>query len=246
MSTIALNCDDCIFAGNMESSGKDQLSKGLIVLMAVCTGLIVANIYYCQPLIVLISKGFGIPESKAGQVAFFTQAGYALGLLFFVPLGDKVERKSQIVWMTASAVVCLSFAALSPNLLCLEIASLLIGASSVIPQLILPLAAYLASPARTGKVIGTIMSGLLVGILLSRTLSCRSQLYPAADHAEGFSQERTCFFRVLCLADAEPGHAGAGAACSKGGGFDQCVGVCYFRHVLDHDGAAPGGASFSF
>jgi predicted MFS family arabinose efflux permease len=154
-----------------ESSGNDQLSKGLIVLMAVCTGLIVANIYYCQPLIVLISKGFGVPESMAGRVAFFTQAGYALGLLFFVPLGDKVERKSQIVWMTASAVVCLSFAALSPNLLCLEIASLLIGASSVIPQLILPLAAYLASPARTGKVIGTIMSGLLIGILLSRTLS---------------------------------------------------------------------------
>jgi len=156
----------------MESSiEKDQLSKGLIVLMAVCTGLVVANIYYCQPLIVLISKGFGVPESRAGRVAFFTQAGYALGLLFFVPLGDKVERKSQIVWMTACAVVCLSFAALSPNLWCLEMASLLIGATSVVPQLILPLAAYLASPARTGKVIGTIMSGLLIGILLSRTLS---------------------------------------------------------------------------
>ena len=139
--------------------------------MAICTGLIVANIYYCQPLIVLISKGFGVAESKAGKVAFFTQAGYALGLLFFVPLGDKVERKGQILWMTGCAVVSLVFAALSPNLLSLEIASLLIGATSVIPQLILPLAAYLASPARTGKVIGTIMSGLLIGILLSRTLS---------------------------------------------------------------------------
>ena len=139
--------------------------------MAVCTGLIVANIYYCQPLIVLIGKDFGIPESKAGRVAFFTQAGYALGLLFFVPLGDKVERKRQIVWMAACAVVCLAFAALSPNIWCLEAASLMIGATCVIPQLILPLAAYLASPARTGKVIGTIMSGLLIGILLSRTLS---------------------------------------------------------------------------
>ena len=155
----------------MESLDRDRLPKGLIVMMAVCTGLIVANIYYCQPLIVLISKGFGVPESKAGQVAFFTQDGYALGLLFFVPLGDKVERKGQIVWMTASTVVCLIFAALSPNLWCLEIASLLIGATSVIPQLILPLAAHLASPARTGKVIGSIMSGLLIGILLSRTLS---------------------------------------------------------------------------
>lgn len=155
----------------MNNAEPDLLKKGHIVLMAVCTGLIVANIYYCQPLIVLISKDFGIPESKGGSIAFFTQAGYALGLLFFVPLGDKVERKGQIVWMTACAVGALILAALSPNLLSLQLASLLIGATSVIPQLILPLAAHLASPARTGKVIGAIMSGLLIGILLSRTLS---------------------------------------------------------------------------
>jgi len=149
----------------------DRLSKGLITLMAVCTGLIVANIYYCQPLIVLISKSFGVADSEAGKVAFFTQAGYALGLLFFVPLGDKLERKGQILWMTGFAVLSLAFAAMAPNLWSLEIASLLIGATSVIPQLILPMAAHLASPARTGKVIGSIMSGLLIGILLSRTLS---------------------------------------------------------------------------
>ncbi len=118
--------------------------------MAICTGLIVANIYYNQPLLVLISKSFGIPESKGGRIAFLTQAGYALGLLFFVPLGDKVERRGQIVWMAAFAVGALILAACSPNLLCLEIASVLIGATSVIPQLILPLAAHLASPARTG------------------------------------------------------------------------------------------------
>ncbi|MBN8853322.1 MAG: MFS transporter [Sphingobacteriales bacterium] len=139
--------------------------------MAVCTGLIVANIYYCQPLIVLISKSFGVAESEAGKVAFFTQAGYALGLLFFVPLGDKLERKGQILWMTGCAVLSLAFAAVAPSLWSLEIACLLIGATSVIPQLILPMAAHLASPARTGKVIGSIMSGLLIGILLSRTLS---------------------------------------------------------------------------
>ena len=139
--------------------------------MAVCTGLIVANIYYCQPLLVLISQTFHIPDSQAGLIAFFTQVGYAGGLLFFVPLGDKVERRSQIVWMAGFAVASLVFAALSPNLPCLEIASVFIGASSVIPQLILPMAAHLAGPSRTGKVIGTIMSGLLIGILLSRTLS---------------------------------------------------------------------------
>ena len=150
---------------------KDFLSRGHIVIMAICTGLIVANIYYNQPLLVLISKSFGIPESRGGRIAFLTQAGYALGLLFFVPLGDKVERRGQIVWMAAFAVGALILAACSPNLLCLEIASVLIGATSVIPQLILPLAAHLADPSRTGKVIGSIMSGLLIGILLSRTLS---------------------------------------------------------------------------
>ena len=149
----------------------DYLSRGHILIMAICTGLIVANIYYCQPLLVLISKSFGIPGSVGGRIAFLTQAGYALGLLFFVPLGDKVERRSQIVWMAAFAVGALVLAACSPSLLCLEIASVLIGATSVIPQLILPLAAHLADPSRTGKVIGSIMSGLLIGILLSRTLS---------------------------------------------------------------------------
>jgi predicted MFS family arabinose efflux permease len=156
---------------NMEQKGTDLLKKSHIIIMAICTGLIVANIYYCQPLLVLISKSFNIPESKGGRITFLTQAGYALGLLFFVPLGDKVERRKQIVWMAAFAVAALILAALSPNLLCLEIACVLIGITSVIPQLILPLAAQLASPSRTGKVIGSIMSGLLIGILLSRTLS---------------------------------------------------------------------------
>ena len=155
----------------MESTATEYLKKGHIVIMAICTGLIVANIYYCQPLIVLISKSFGIPETQGGRIPFLTQLGYAIGLLFFVPLGDKVERRGQILWMAAFAVASLLFAAFSPNLLSLEIASVCIGATSVIPQLILPLAAHLSPPSKTGKVIGTIMSGLLIGILLSRTLS---------------------------------------------------------------------------
>ena len=153
------------------NSQPDLLSRGHIVLMAICTGLIVANIYYCQPLIVLISKEFHVSGSSAGSITFYTQMGYALGLLFFVPLGDKLERKGQILWMSAFAVISLTVAALSPSLLVLKIASVLIGASCVVPQLILPLAASLAAPSRTGKVIGGIMSGLLIGILLSRTLS---------------------------------------------------------------------------
>ncbi len=150
---------------------QDELKRWHIMLMAACTGLIVANIYYCQPLVVLISQTFHVTSSEAGIITFLTQLGYALGLLFFVPLGDKVERKKQIMVTTGLAVLALLAAAKAPTLLALEIASLFIGFTSIIPQLILPLAAHLAAPERRGKVIGTIMSGLLVGILLSRTLS---------------------------------------------------------------------------
>lgn len=147
------------------------LSRWNIMIMALCTGLIVANIYYSQPLLVLMSEEFKVTESNAGQVTFFTQVGYALGLLFCVPLGDKLERKRQIVVMTLAAVVALVAAAMSVNITMLKITGLMIGFTSVVPQLILPLAANLSDPAGRGKVIGTIMSGLLVGILLSRTLS---------------------------------------------------------------------------
>ncbi|MCV9933382.1 MFS transporter [Flavobacterium sp. LS1R47] len=139
--------------------------------MAVCTGLIVANLYYCQPLIVLIANEFKIPEADAGTITYLTQAGYAIGLFFMVPLGDKIERKKQILITTLATVVALVIAATAQSFLVLEIASLLIGITSIVPQLILPLAASLSDPSERGKVVGTIMSGLLVGILLSRTLS---------------------------------------------------------------------------
>ncbi|PSL46614.1 putative MFS family arabinose efflux permease [Chitinophaga niastensis] len=147
------------------------LSRWNIMVMALCTGLIVANIYYSQPLLALMGKEFGVSDASAGQVTFFTQVGYALGLLFCVPLGDKLERKGQIVVMTLTAVLALIAAAMSVNITMLKITGLLIGFTSVVPQLILPLAANLSDPASRGRVIGTIMSGLLVGILLSRTLS---------------------------------------------------------------------------
>lgn len=155
----------------MSDKQETELSSRHIILMAACTGLIVANIYYCQPLVVLISKEFGVSEARAGVITFLTQLGYALGLLFLVPLGDKLERRKQILFTSLGAVLSLIAAAKAPSLLLLEIASLAIGFTSVVPQLILPLAAHLAAPEKRGKVVGSIMSGLLVGILLSRTLS---------------------------------------------------------------------------
>ncbi|MGV8879871.1 MAG: MFS transporter [Sphingobacteriaceae bacterium] len=139
--------------------------------MAFITGLIVANIYYCQPLVLMIAKEFGKAENVAARITYYTQGGYALGLLFLVPLGDRLERKKQILMTTALAVFSLLMAAMAPSFLVLSLASVLIGFASVVPQLILPLAANLARAEERGKVIGTIMSGLLIGILLSRTLS---------------------------------------------------------------------------
>lgn len=150
---------------------QDVMRRGQVVLMALCTGLIVANIYYPQPLVVLISREFGVAESRAGTITFYTQLGYALGLLFLVPLGDMLEKRKQIVATTAAAVVFLAMAALATSLTMLSVACFLVGATSIVPQLIVPLAAHLAPPERRGKVIGIVMSGLLIGILLSRTLS---------------------------------------------------------------------------
>lgn len=148
-----------------------NLSQKNVLFMAVATGLIVANIYYCQPLIVLIANEFNIPDADAGTITYLTQAGYAIGLFFMVPLGDKIERKTQILATTFATVIALIIAATAQSFLILQMASLLIGITSIVPQLILPLAASLSEPEQRGKVVGTIMSGLLVGILLSRTLS---------------------------------------------------------------------------
>lgn len=148
-----------------------KLSRTDVLLMAFCTGLIVANIYYCQPLVILVAEEFKLTESHAGKITYLTQAGYALGLFLVVPLGDMFERRKQILMITGVAVASLLLAALSHSFLLLQIASVLIGASSIVPQLILPMAANLSSDEKRGETIGIIMSGLLVGILASRSIS---------------------------------------------------------------------------
>jgi len=147
------------------------LKRADILLMAFCTGLIVANIYYCQPLVILVAKDFNLTETYAGRITYITQAGYAIGLFLLVPLGDMFERKKQILLITGLAILALLIAAFSHTFFLLEVASLLIGACSIVPQLILPLAANLSNDENRGHNIGIIMSGLLVGILASRAVS---------------------------------------------------------------------------
>ena len=139
--------------------------------MTVGSGLVVANIYYNQPLLGKIAATFQVSEAKAGIIATLTQIGYALGLLFIVPLGDMLRRKKLILFDFGLIMLSLLLAAFSPNIYVLMLASLCIGTASVVPQLFIPLTAQLARPEVRGKAVGTVMSGLLIGILLSRTIS---------------------------------------------------------------------------
>lgn len=139
--------------------------------MTIGSGVVVANIYYNQPLLGRMAQTFGVSEAQAGSIAMLTQVGYATGLLFIVPLGDMLRRKQLILADFILIIISLLLAAFAPNIYFLMAASWLIGTTSVLPQLFIPLAAHLAQPEARGKAVGTVMSGLLIGILLSRTIS---------------------------------------------------------------------------
>lgn len=148
-----------------------ELSRGRIWLMAAACGASVANLYYNQPMLGVIARSLHLTAHQVGLVPTLTQIGYALGLLFLAPLGDQLERKRLILVMTALLSLSLAGAAVAPSFLMLGLFSLLLGALSTIAQQIVPFAAQLAAPGQRGKVVGTVMSGLLIGILLARTLS---------------------------------------------------------------------------
>jgi predicted MFS family arabinose efflux permease len=139
--------------------------------MALSTGLIVANIYYGQPLLAEIARQFALSVTQAGALAMATQIGAALGMLFFVPLGDTRERRALIIVLLLCSAASLLLFAAAPNALCLAFASLAVGATASIVHVIVPFAAHLAPPQQRGRVLGIVLSGLMFGILLGRTLS---------------------------------------------------------------------------
>ncbi|MCA2024990.1 MFS transporter [Enterobacter sp. K16B] len=147
------------------------LSPALILLMSVATGLAVASNYYAQPLLDTIARAFNLSASSAGFIVTAAQLGYAAGLLFLVPLGDMFERRILIVSMTLLAAGGMLITASSQSLTMMIVGTALTGLFSVVAQILVPLAATLASPEKRGKVVGTIMSGLLLGILLARTVA---------------------------------------------------------------------------
>ena len=156
---------------NAKKHAHPELTPSLLWIMAISTGLIVANLYYNQPLLDDMARTFHVGSGKAGQVGGLTQLGYATGMLFIAPLADMMRRKRLIMLCLALAVFALLFVGMAPGINLLIIASYLVGIFSLVPQLLVPMTAHLAKPAERGSKIGFVMSGLLLGILLSRTIS---------------------------------------------------------------------------
>ncbi|ONC17716.1 MFS transporter [Burkholderia pseudomallei] len=148
-----------------------QMARGLILLFAFSCGAIVANLYYAQPIIALIAPDLHMSGGMASLIVSLTQIGYAAGLFFLVPLGDLVENKKLMVVTALMSIASLALAATvrAPGLFLAV--PLIVGFSSVAVQLLIPLAAHLAPSESRGRVVGTIMSGLLLGILLSRPVA---------------------------------------------------------------------------
>lgn len=153
------------------SSAAPRLSSGLVDLLTVCGGASVANLYYAQPLLHRVALAFSVGTAAAATVVTCTQAGYAVGLLLVVPLGDLRPRRQLVVAVYAVAAAALVVCAAAPQLWLFEVGAVVAGGGSVAGQVMLPLVADLAAPARRARLMARIMTGMLIGILLARTLS---------------------------------------------------------------------------
>ncbi len=161
------------------------ISTRLTALMAAACGLIVANIYYAQPLIAPIAAELGLPARSAGLIVTLTQLGYGAGLLMIVPLADLIENRRLTLGALALAAVGLVAAGLAPNPAAFLACSLLIGFGSVAVQVLSPFAAHLAPPDRRGRVVGNIAMGIMLGIMVAR---------PASSFLAAETSWRTVFF----------------------------------------------------
>jgi predicted MFS family arabinose efflux permease len=153
------------------SSREPALPHGTVWALAIGCGVTVANLYYSQPLLETMARELEVAEVRLGLVSALTQVGYAVGLLLIVPLGDTLERRRLLLTMLGIVTCALVAVALSPGVGWLAAASFLLGAATVVPQLLVPFAAGLAGPGERGWVVGRVMSGLIIGLLASRTFS---------------------------------------------------------------------------
>ncbi len=147
------------------------MDRRLVAVMAIASGAAVANIYYAQPLLDAISSSLGVSETAAGLLVTASQIGFAIGLALLVPLGDLLERRALACRMLLVCSVALAVVAIAPVFSVLAAAMIVVGVTSAVTQLLVPFAATLAADHERGRVVGTVMSGVLTGILLARTFS---------------------------------------------------------------------------
>lgn len=156
---------------NSNKQAGQRISPSLTLLLATACGIIVANLYYAQPLVGLISKAIGLSPGSAGLIVTLTQIGYVAGLLFLVPLGDIIENKKLVVASLLLSAAALTLTAFVKHGTLFLAAAFFVGLGSIAAQVLVPFASYLASDAARGRVVGNVMSGLLLGIMLSRPIS---------------------------------------------------------------------------
>ncbi len=155
----------------MAATSTPRLPRSLVLLFALSCGLSAANLYYAQPVLSTISHTFGTSSGVTGLVVTFAQIGYAVGLALLVPLGDIVARRRLVPAVLLLTSAALLASALAPNVTVLTVLALVVGLGSVAAQVLVPMAASLADDENRGQIVGTVMTGLLLGILLARTVS---------------------------------------------------------------------------
>ena len=147
------------------------MTKFLAILFAICSGLAIGNLYWAQPLLVQIMDGFGLPAANGGLLVTATQIGYAMGILFILPLGDFVRRKRMIALVMVLSVLALVSCAISPSFIILSLSLFSMGIVTISGQIILPLAGDLSREDERGHIVGIVSSGITTGILFSRFAS---------------------------------------------------------------------------
>ncbi len=158
-------------AGSEPAGASAGISRPLVVLLAIACGSTVANMYYAQPLLPTLGRAFGTSTGTTGLLVTVGQIGYVGGLAFLVPLGDLVERRRLITSVMFATVVFQAVAAAAPDIEVFASMALLVGLTTFVAQVIVPMSAHLAAEHEQGRVVGLVMSGLLIGVLLSRTVS---------------------------------------------------------------------------
>ncbi len=158
--------------GEAIQGGTSQLrSRQILLLLSAACGVGVANIYYNQPLLLLIARSLRIAPAQAGQIAVATQLGYACGIFLFPSLGDAIDRRGLMTRLFTAVSVAAFASALAPNFHSLLLTSILLGLAASVTQVTLPIAPEFVAEKDRGRAVGTVMTGLLLGILLARTFS---------------------------------------------------------------------------